>query len=407
MKILILTNEYPPHVYGGAGVHVDYLTREIAAIGGHDINVLCFGEQKEHKRDIKVQGVRINFSFPYQDAGRRKFLETLFRNIIMVGSVSGADLIHSHTWYVALAGCLLKRMLNVPYVITAHSLEPQRPWKEEQLGLAYRASKWLEESAFANADGIITLSEYMKRSVHGIYKIPFDKIRVIPNGLDVNEYRPTYDPNLIASYGVSPDRPFILFVGRITRQKGIFHLLNAIKHFESRLQVVLIAADPDTQEVGSEMKMKIQAAQADFSGRIIWIDRFIRRHHLIVFYSHASAFVCPSIYEPFGIINLEAMSCETPVVASAVGGIPEVVVDGETGILVPFEPKNSTDNEPQDPEKFSRDLADAINSLITSPDRRRAMGNKAREIVTRHYSWQNIARQTLDFYEEIKNPKVS
>jgi alpha-maltose-1-phosphate synthase len=408
MKIIILTNEYPPHIYGGAGIHVTNLTKELAGLdgGAHNIQILCFGEQKEYSKNIKVQGIQIDFSFPYHDTCNKKLLETLFRNIFMTGAVSKADIVHCHTWYTLLAGCLIKRILNIPFVITAHSLEPQRPWKEEQLGSAYKASIWVEKTALENADGIIAVSQFMKKSIQDIYNISHEKIRIIPNGIDINQYKPTFNQEMLRLCKINPDKPFVLFVGRITRQKGIFHLLNAIKYLVPNMQIVLLAADPDTKEILNEMKEQVRKVEAKTSNRIIWIDKFIPREHLITLYSHASVFVCPSIYEPFGIINLEAMACGTPVVASAVGGILEVVIHNETGFLVSFEPLDTNNPEPYNPEQFARDLATAINELILSPEKTQMMGTKARETVVRHYSWQSIATQTLEFYEELIKKKI-
>ncbi len=403
MKIALLTNEYPPHTYGGAGVHVEYLSRELARLEGaqHDIHVFCFGEQKEYFGNIKVEGISLGFDFPFQDLRHQKLLDSLFRNILMTGSIKEADVVHCHTWYTLLAGCLIKQILGIPLAITTHSLEPQRPWKAEQLGSAYHASSWLEKTAYENADGVIAVSKSMKRIVHDLYKVPSEKTYVIPNGIDVNQYKPMFNPSLLTSYGINPDKPYLLFVGRITRQKGLIHLVNAVKWLHSDIQVVLCAGAPDTQEIGNEMAEKVKQARSETRTEIIWIDQWVPRADIIYLFSHASVFVCPSVYEPFGIINLEAMACETPVVASAVGGIPEVVVHGETGLLVPFKPVGTHNFEPKDPEKFSRDLAAAINSLFGSPERIKGMGLKSRERVENHFSWESVASQTLQFYREL------
>ncbi len=403
MKITILTNEYPPYVYGGAGVHVEYLSRELARVdnGGHHVNILCFGDQKELSRNVKVEGVALNFDYPSQDPRQQKLLDTLFRNVLMTEMARGADIVHCHTWYTSLAGCLIKEILNIPLVITTHSLEPQRPWKEEQLGSAYWASTWLERTAYENADGVIATSGAMEKAVLDLYHVPFEKVRVIPNGIDVNQYRPTFDSTLLREYNITPEKPFLLFVGRVTRQKGIIHLVNAIKYLMPGLQVVLCAGAPDTPEIGKEMVERVKEVQAAARHEIIWIEQWLPREKLIRLYSHASVFVCPSIYEPFGIINLEAMACETPVVASAVGGIPEVVSDGETGLLVPFEPVSHDNFEPKNPEKFSKDLADAVNGLLGSSEKMRRMGQKSRERVEKEFSWESVARKTLAFYREL------
>ncbi|RLA90707.1 MAG: glycogen synthase [Deltaproteobacteria bacterium] len=402
MKIAILTNEYPPHIYGGAGVHVEHLVRKLAALAGrqHQINVLCFGDQQEKTDNITVQGVNPDFPFAAQDPRHVKMFEALLRNLVMAGVLAGADIVHCHTWYTHLAGCLLQQMLGIPLVLTTHSLEPQRPWKAEQLGSGYQAVTWLERTAYQNADGVIAVSQAIRQDVHDIYDVPLAKIRVIYNGIDTQKYRPTSDPALLAAYNIRPDKPFILFVGRITRQKGIIHLVQAIKYLKPGLQVVLCAGGPDTADLGKEMAARVEQARADTENELIWIEKFLPPEQIVALYSQAALFVCPSVYEPFGIINLEAMACGTPVVASAVGGIKEVV-DAETGVLVPFAPQSRTNPEPQDPERFARDLAAAINRLLQDPEKLQTMGLKARQRVEQHFSWESIAQQTLDFYREL------
>jgi len=405
MRIILLTNEYPPHIYGGAGVHVEYLSRELLRLdgGSHEIDVLCFGDQKVRFANETVRGVSLNFKFPSQDAYHRKMLDALFRNIIMTGSVKEGDIIHCHTWYTLLAGCLIKQILGIPLIITAHSLEPQRPWKREQLGAAYRASSWIEKTAYENADGIVAVSRFMQGAIQNIYGVDPGKIRAIPNGIDLVQYKPTFDTAVLSAYHIDPSEPFVLFVGRITRQKGVIHLVNAIQYFDPPVQVVICADAPDTEEIGREMKRAVRDAETRTKNKVIWINKFVPRDDAIRLYSHASVFVCPSIYEPFGIINLEAMACKTPVVATAVGGITEIVAHGETGLLVPFEPGGEGLFEPLDPERFSRDLAGAINSLLSSPRRMQEMGEKARERIEQKFSWETIARQTLGFYRETVN----
>jgi alpha-maltose-1-phosphate synthase len=401
MRITLLTNEYPPHVYGGAGVHVDYLSRELAKLEGgkHEIQIFCFGNQKGHTGNKIVEGISPFFDFPFQDVRHEKLLDTLSRNIGMVGSVKETDLVHCHTWYTHLAGCLAKEIFNVPLILTTHSFEPDRPWKEEQLGSAYRASSWLEKTAYQNADGVIAVSQSMKKRVHELYEVPPEKIRVIPNGIDVDQYQSRLNPIVLTSYRINPDKPFLIFVGRITRQKGIIHLVNAIKYILPGVQIVLCAGAPDTEEIGREMEEKVKEAQTQSSNEIIWIRQWVPKSDLITLYSHASMFICPSVYEPFGIVNLEAMACGTPVVASAVGGIPEVVIHDGTGLLVPFEPIGSHNGEPRDPETFSKDLANAINSLLASQEKIERMAAKSRERVEKHFSWKSIAQKTLEFYK--------
>ncbi len=405
MKITLLTNEYPPHVYGGAGVHVEYLSRELASLdeGRHEVQVLCFGDQKDDSLNKKVRGIRLPSDLPLQNLRHPKLLGTLFRNIFMIGSLEETDVVHCHTWYTHLAGCLIKEIFNVPLVLTTHSLEPNRPWKAEQLGSGYNATTWLEKTAHQNADGIIAVSQSMRIGVHECYQVPLEKMRVIPNGIDTNQYRPTFNPSLLSSYQINPDKPFLIFVGRITRQKGIIHLVHAIKYISPGIQIVLCAGAPDTEDIGREMEEKVKEAQAQTSNEIIWIHQWVPKSDLITLYSHASIFICPSVYEPFGIVNLEAMACETPVVASAVGGIPEVVIHDETGLLVPFEPIASHNGEPKDPEKFSKDLANAINGLLSSPEEIKIKGAKSRERVEKLFSWRGIAQQTLEFYRGLSH----
>jgi starch synthase len=403
MNIAVLTNEYPPYVYGGAGVHVEYLTRELAALDGrqHTVRVLCFGDQQETDGNLQVQGIRPGLELPAQDPRHAKLFATLLQDLVMAGTLANVDIVHCHTWYTHLAGCLGKHLQRIPLVLTTHSLEPHRPWKAEQLGTAYAASSWIERVAYQAADGVVAVSESMKRDVHDEYAVATDRIRVIHNGIDLQQYRPTRDPAVLSAFNIDPEIPFVLFVGRITRQKGIVHLVNAIKHFHAGVQVVLCAGAPDTPEIGAEMTAAVERARADSPQPIIWIREMLPKETIIALYTDAAIFVCPSVYEPFGIINLEAMACETPVVASAVGGIPEVVDDGGTGLLVAIEVAGPSDVEPRDPEQFSKDLAGAVNRLLDDPELRQTMARKARARVEEQFSWTSIARQTLDFYARI------
>ena len=403
MKITILTNEYPPNVYGGAGVHVEYLTRELAALeeGAHEVEVLCFGEQDEEHGNLRVRGVEPDFELPHQDERHAKFMDAMARDLVMAGSVADADIIHGHTWYSHLAGCLAKQLTGGKLVLTTHSLEPHRPWKAEQLGTAYQGSSWVERTAYENADGVVAVSGSMKEDVQSLYDVAAGRVEVIHNGIDVEQYRPRPDKSVLESYGVDPDQPYVLFVGRITRQKGILHLVEAIHHFDSDIQVVLCAGAPDTEEIGEEMEARVETARAETDNPIVWLAEMLPREDVITMYSHADVFVCPSVYEPFGIINLEAMACETPVVASAVGGIPEIVVPNETGLLVDVDPTEGESVEPSDPEGFARRLAEGVNALMADADRRRAMGHAARQRVEEQFSWRAIAEQTLDFYKRL------
>ena len=403
MNIAILTNEYPPNVYGGAGVHVEYLTRELANLdgGAHDIEVLCFGEQHEEHDNLTVRGVAPDVDLPTQDERHDKFMDAMLRDLVMAGSVADADIIHGHTWYSHLAGCLAKQLTGGELVLTTHSLEPHRPWKREQLGTAYDGSSWVERTAYEAADGVVAVSGAMKDDVQSLYDVGSADVEVIHNGIDIDQYRPRPDASVLESYGVDPEQPYVLFVGRITRQKGILHLVEAIHHLDSDIQVVLCAGAPDTEEIGEEMEARVEAVRSATDNPIVWIAEMLPREDVITMYTHASVFVCPSVYEPFGIINLEAMACKTPVVASAVGGIPEIIVPGETGLLVDVDPTGEDTVEPADPDGFARRLADGVNELMANPDRREAMGTAARKRVEEQFSWRAIAEQTLDFYRTL------
>lgn len=402
MNILFLSNEYPPHVYGGAGVHVHHLSAALLGLDGgrHKLEVLCFGDQETRLEQLRVSGIT---GKEWPGLAQPRILDPLYRNLVMTGTVSEADVIHCHTWYTYLAGCLLKQILQAPLVVTTHSLEPHRPWKKEQLGNGYYASMWLERTAMLNADGIIAVSEAMRADVQALYDVPDARVQVIHNGIDTRRYYPTERPETLAAYGIDPAKPYVLFVGRLTRQKGIIHLVNALPHLREGTQVVLCAGAPDTPEIAREMTERVATARNAFGGPIIWVSEMVPEEDLVVLYSHAALFVCPSVYEPFGIINLEAMACHTPVVAAAVGGIPEVVNHGETGLLVPFVPAGADNPEPRNPQGYSHDLAKAINELMVAPERRRQMGAAARQRVESHFSWERIAQQTLSYYQSLRS----
>jgi alpha-maltose-1-phosphate synthase len=405
MNILLLTNEYPPHIYGGAGVHVDHLVREMALCdnGRHRLQILCFGDQQEKGPGKTVTGIGSAEALAAAKLRQPKLLDTLYRNIVMAGSVDAADVIHCHTWYTFLAGCLIKQLLQIPLVVTTHSLEPSRPWKKEQLGNGYYAAGWLEKTALLNADRIIAVSRAMKNDIQELYDAAPEKVEVIHNGIDAEIYRPTRNNAVLEEYGIDPNTPFVLFVGRITRQKGIVHLLRALHHVEGAYQMVLCAGTADTPEIAEEVTAMVAEVNADTSNHVVWIREMVPVDRLVTLYSHAAVFVCPSVYEPFGIINLEAMACGTPVVASAVGGIPEVVIHEDTGLLVPFETAGPAAAEPKDPQRFARDLAAAVDTLMQSPEKRTAMGTAARRRVEEHFSWKSIARRTLAVYEQAVN----
>jgi glycogen synthase len=365
------------------------------------VDVLAFGEQRVDDGNLHVRGIPAGPPITAQDPRHAKLLDALARDLGMVGAARTPDIVHCHTWYSHLAGCLARPLTGARLVLTTHSLEPHRPWKVEQLGSAYHASSWIERTAYASADGVVAVSAAMKHDVERLYGVAPDRVRVIHNGIDPDEYRPREDPAVLQRLGVDPAVPMVLFVGRITRQKGILHLVRAVRHLEAGVQVVLCAGAPDTPEILAEMTGAVEAARAASAARLVWIPEMLPKPDVIALYSHAAVFVCPSVYEPFGIINLEAMACETPVVASAVGGIPEIVVPGETGVLVPFEAVGDQSGEPRDPEAFSRALAEAVNALVLAPERRAAMGRAARARVLAAFSWESIARQTLAFYREL------
>ena len=403
MRIAFFTNEYPPHVYGGAGVHVEYLSRELARAdgGAHHVEVLCFGEQNETHGNLRVRGVAPAVRFAAQDPRHARLLDALVRDLAMVGAVEAPDIVHCHTWYSHLAGCLARPLTLAKLVLTTHSLEPHRPWKVEQLGTAYHATTWIERTAYQNADGVIAVSKAMKDDVQTLYGVAPERVRVIHNGIDPDEYQPRPAPATLRRLGIDPDVPIVLFVGRITRQKGILHLVRAIRHLQPGVQVVLCAGAPDTEAIEAEMTALVATVKREATAHIVWIPETLPKEDIISLYTHAAVFVCPSVYEPFGIINLEAMACETPVVAAAVGGIPEIVIPGETGTLVAFDAVEDASGEPKDPDAYSRALAAAIDELIASPERRARMGRSGRLRVLAEFSWRQIAKITLDFYHEL------
>jgi alpha-maltose-1-phosphate synthase len=398
MKSLFLTNEYPPHVYGGAGVHVEYLTRELAKL--IDVEVRCFGEQDETLDHLRVRG----FGIDTKGWGSPDKLKSVFgavrRNTDFNTAGIDADIVHCHTWYTHFGGILAKINYGLPLVITSHSLEPLRPWKREQLGGGYDFSCWVERTALQMSDAVVAVSREAKVDLLRLFDLKPERVHVIYNGIDTDEYKPVTETEALTRYGIDPSIPFILFVGRIARQKGIIHLANAIRYMDPGFQVVLCAGAPDTPEIAEEMKTAVSTAQANRKG-VIWIQEMVNKATVFQLYTHAAAFICPSIYEPFGIINLEAMACETPVVASAVGGIKEVVVDGETGFLVPLEQLNESPFEPVNPDKFAHDLAAKINQLMANPDLRQRFGKAGRQRAEQQFSWHAIAAQTRDLYQSL------
>jgi glycogen synthase len=397
-KVALFTNEYPPNVYGGAGVHVEYLSRELARLV--PVEVRCFGSQDEQSDNLRVRGYGA-WAEAKQNTDPRfgGALDAFYRSLAMAKDTLDASVVHCHTWYTDMAGFLAKKLWGTPFVLTIHSLEPLRPWKVEQLGNGYHLSSWIERTGIEGADAVIAVSQETKADVLRFFPIDPAKIHVIHNGIDLQQYRQQSATDALVKRGVDPSRPFVLFVGRITRQKGIIHLVNAIPEIDPSLQVVLCAGAPDTKEIGQEMADRVAEVSRGRDG-VIWIQEMLPREDVIQFYSQAAVFCCPSVYEPFGIINLEAMACETAVVASAIGGIPEVVVPGETGVLVDLPLKPGT-FDPVDPAKYSHDLAAGINTVALDPALRERYGKAGRKRVEDHFSWTAIAHRTLDLYRSL------
>ena len=381
MRAAILTREWPPDVYGGAGVHVEHLVPQLRKY--IDADVYCFGEARD---DATAFGV------PSSLTDANAALQTLGVDLQMAAATAGADVAHSHTWYANMGGQLSGLMHGIPHVITAHSREPRRPWKEEQLGGGYRISSWVERDAYANANAIIAVSEGMRADVLDCY--PFidpAKVHVVYNGINTEVYHHEPATNALTEHGVDPEKPYVLFVGRITRQKGISHLLRSARMFDENIPIVLCAASPDTPELGAEVAAAVEELKRTRQN-VHWIDAQLSRDDVVQFLSHALLFACPSIYEPLGIVNLEAMGCEAPVVASAVGGIPEVVVDGETGILVPY--------DEAEPKAFEKAFADAVNRVAADPVAAKAMGIRGRARAVEKFGWEAIAKETIEVYRK-------
>jgi alpha-maltose-1-phosphate synthase len=399
-KVALFTNEYPPNVYGGAGVHVEYLSRALSRLV--QVEVRCFGDQSVAEGNPVVRGYPA-WADARKDTDPRfgGALDALHRSLAMARDRLDAQVVHCHTWYTDMAGLLAGKLWGVPYVLTIHSLEPLRPWKVEQLGNGYHLSSWIERTAIEQADAIVAVSRETRDDVMRLFDVDPAKVHVIHNGIDPSEYRPGGEGSdeVLARHGVDPARPFLLFVGRITRQKGIIHLVNAIPHLDPDLQVVLCAGAPDTPEIGREMEERVAEVSAKRPG-VTWIREMLPREQVIRLYGRAAVFCCPSVYEPFGIINLEAMACETAVVASAVGGIKEVVVPEETGLLVDL-PLKPGGFDPVDPARFSADLAAAVNRLARDPGLRERMGKAGRRRVLERFSWDAIAERTAEMYRSL------
>ncbi len=378
MKVGLLTREYPPDTYGGAGVHVEFLSRELRGLV--DLDVHCWGADRPD-----AHGHTAGRDY------RQPAFRTLDIALSMADAVADRDVVHSHTWYANQAGHLAQLAYGIPHVVTAHSLEPLRPWKAEQLGGGYQVSSWIERDAYLSADAVIAVSEGMRRDVLTAYPdVPPDRVHVVHNGIDTTLYRPDPGTEALAAHGIDPTRPYVLFVGRITRQKGVPHLVRAAAGLREGTQLVLCAGEADTPELDAEFRALVDELERTRGG-VYWIPEMLPRPQVVQLLTHAAVFACPSVYEPLGIVNLEAMACGTSVVASDVGGIPEVVEDGVTGLLVHY--------DDADPAAFEAALAERLNELVDEPDRAAAMGDAGRDRAVREFGWGAIARRTVRIYE--------
>ncbi|RKN35409.1 glycogen synthase [Micromonospora musae] len=392
LRVDLLTREYPPEVYGGAGVHVEYLARELRHLA--DVRVHCFGLPRTEP------GVTA-YAEPPGLTGANAALRTMGVDLEMAAGCAGTDVVHSHTWYANLAGHTAKLLHGVPHVVTAHSLEPLRPWKAEQLGGGYALSSWCERTAVLAADAVIAVSEGMRRDVLTAYpEVDPDRVRVVYNGIDTAQYAPDPGTDVLDRLGIDPALPSVVYVGRITRQKGLPYLLRAARELPADTQLVLLAGAPDTAEIAAEVEGLVAELRANRSG-VIWVAEMLPKHEVIQVLTHATLFACPSIYEPMGIVNLEAMACETAVVATATGGIPEVVAAGETGLLVPIEQAADGSGRPLDPQRFVADFALRMNELLGDPQRVAAFGLAGRRRAVEHFSWDAIAARTLEVYRSV------
>ncbi|MFN8188980.1 MAG: glycogen synthase [Nocardioidaceae bacterium] len=395
MRVDVLSKEYPPEIYGGAGVHVAELVRALRDRGDLETRVHAFGAARNE-----------DLTASYADLGElaaaNGALKTLGVDLAIADGCAGTDLVHSHTWYANMAGHLASLLYGVPHVITAHSLEPMRPWKSEQLGGGYAVSSWVERTAYLAADAIVAVSSAMRQDVLRSYPdVDPTKVHVVLNGIDTTTWHPAADPDRSRELGVDPDRPSVVFVGRITRQKGLPLFLRAAAQLPPDVQIVLCAGAPDTPEIEAEVVALVDELATTRTG-VVWLREMLPRRDVVTLLSGATSFVCPSIYEPLGIVNLEAMACETAVVATATGGIPEVVVPGETGLLVPIEQADDGTGTPLDPDQYVADFAAALNEIVADPDRAKQMGVAGRRRAEQDFSWASIADQTVEIYRSLR-----
>ena len=395
MRVDILSKEYPPAIYGGAGVHVAELVRALRARGDMQVRVHAFGEERDEVE-----------TFAYRDlpelADANPAIQTMGVDLAMVAGTEGADLVHSHTWYANFAGHVASLLGGMPHVVSAHSLEPMRPWKAEQLGGGYRVSSWVEKTAYEAAAAVIAVSAGMREDILRSYpSIDPGKVKVVHNGIDSELWQPNHDLDTVRRHGVDPDKKSVIFVGRITRQKGLPYLLRAAANLPPDVQVVLLAGAPDTPQIMAEVEALMADLRAQRGEGVIWVPEMLPRAEVTAMLSAATVFACPSVYEPLGIVNLEAMACELPVVATATGGIPEVVVDGETGWLVPIEQVQDGTGTPIDPIKFVADLSAALNDAVSDEDRAREMGLAGLRRAVDSFSWASIGDRTLEVYRSV------
>ena len=387
-----MTKEYPPEIYGGAGVHVTELVRALRE--DIDVSVRCFGAPRP---DVDT----FAYAVPTQLVDANATLSTLGVDLQMAQDAAGADLVHSHTWYANAAGHLAKMLHGIPHVVTAHSLEPLRPWKAEQLGGGYRVSSWIEKTAFEAADAVIAVSDGMRRDILRSYPaLDASRVHTVYNGIDLERWKPTLDEDFVRGLGIDPDRPSVVFVGRITRQKGLPYLLRAAALLPPEVQLVLCAGAPDTPGILAEVTAGVEALQRERSG-VVWINRLLAQPELAAVLTQGTVFVCPSIYEPLGIVNLEAMACGLAVVGTATGGIPEVVADGQTGRLVPIEQLSDGTGTPLHPDQFVADLARILTEVVSDPDRAADMGRAGRLRAEHVFGWSQIATRTREIYASL------